>query len=200
MAAELDLDVVYVVAEHLAKAKRPVAQRDLHAEIPFDRRKIGGALFALVSCGFVVKEGVNDQAMLSVVKNVTAYHIIKMGEMGVDMGTLSSWIDISARQREAAMALAMHTEKLAELDEQARIKRAEASAKLAGPVKLPRDGMVDMLERLAMASEMSIQAREGAQEGDEVLGALREAHEQALRALAKYQEQLGKSGAEHLGF
>jgi hypothetical protein len=200
MAAQLDVDVVYVVTELLAKAQAPVSLSELQVEVPFDRRKVAAALFALASCGFLIKEGANDQATFCVAKTVTAYHIIKLGEMGVDMGALSSWIKISDRQRQAAMALAVQTEKLAELDEESRARRAEASAKLAGPVKLPRDSMVDMLERLALASDLSIQARQSQGPKDEVLTALQEAREQAMKALAKYQEQLGSAGAEHLGF
>jgi hypothetical protein len=198
---DFESDVAYVVVEYLAKRSEPASQQEILREAPFEKRKVAGVLFAMSSFGFLSKsqEG-GQEAVFSLTKSITAYHIIKLGEMGLDLTSLAGLVKISDRQRQAAMALAMQTEKLAELDEAARAKRAEVSAKSNPVAALPRDSIVDTLERLALASDMSIKEMRGAKKGDEVVRALMDAKEQAVRALAKYQEQLSKAGPEHLGF
>lgn len=204
-----DADVVFVVVECLAKAKRPVTQAEIIDEVPFDRRSVAGIVFALFSCGFLHRElsgnstvgsaGEQDY-MLSITKNVTAYHIIKLGELGLDMASLLSLVKVSEKQKQAAMALAMQTEKLAELDGKARAKRAESMAKQTNSTPPLRDAIVDTLERLAQASEMSINEVKGVRGSEDILRALVDAKEQAMKALVKYQDQLGKSGPDHIGF
>lgn len=199
---DFESDVAYVVVEFLAKKKNGASLADVLVEAPFERRKVGGVLFALTSCGFLDKaagaQGRPD--IYSVTGSVTAYHIIKLGEMGVDMSALSSMMKLSEKQKQAAMSLAMQTEKLAEMEGEARAKRAEALAKAAPAVALPRDAVVETLERLALASDLSIKELGAQGLSPEVMSALVDAKSQAEKALATYQEQLGKGGAEHLGF
>lgn len=195
-----DPDVVYVVADFLAKSKRPMSQAEVLDEIPFDRRSVSGVVFAMNSCGFLERSGSDDDYRFAIVKNVTAYHLIKMGEIGLDMMSLCQMVKVSDKQKQAAMALAMQTEKLAEMDEAARRKRVEEIAKNSASVPLPRDSIVDTLERLAVASELSIKEMKGLKGNEAVLQALLDAKEQAKLALKKYQSQLGQGGADHVGF
>lgn len=201
---EFDSDVAYVLVEFLSKSKSPVSQMEILDDVPFDKRSVTGLVFSMCSTGFVVKEGSasagEHEVRYSINKAITAYQIIKLGELGLDMNSLSSLVKISDRQKQAAMALAMQTEKLAEMDGELRAQRAEAIAKTTSASPLPRDAIVDTLERLALASEMSIKEMKGVKASDEVLKALVDAKEQALKALLQYQSQLGQSGAEHLGF
>lgn len=200
---DFESDVAYVVVEFLAQAKCGARLADVLVEAPFEKRKVAGVLFALASCGFLEKKAGahgDQDASYSVTSSVTAYHIIKLGEMGVDMSALSSMVKLSEKQKQAAMSLAMQTEKLAEMEDEARAKRAEALAKSAPAVALPRDAVVETLERLAMASDLSIKEMAGGSLAPEVMSALLDAKLQAEKALAKYQEQLSKAGPEHLGF
>jgi hypothetical protein len=207
---DLEPDVVYVVVEFLANAKRMVPQYEILEEIPFERRSVTGVLFALFACGFLVREALFEvpggksssdaDYVFGVCKNITAYQIIKLGELGIDMNSLSALVKISEKQKQAAMSLAMQTEKLAELDAQARVKRADSVSKHSVEPPLPRDAVVDTLERLAMASELSIKEMKAVRGNGDVLKALMDAKEQALKALTEYQNQLRKGGPEHLGF
>lgn len=206
---DLEPDVVYVVVEYLAKAKGMVSQHAILEEVPFARRSVTGVLFALFACGFLVREAVGEPCggkssdldyAFGICKNITAYHLIKLGELGLDMNSLSALVRVSDKQRQAAMSLSMQAEKLAELDEQARLRRADSVSKNSTEPPLPRDAVVDTLERLAMASEMSIKEMAAVRGNGDVLRALMDAKEQALKALTEYQLRLKNGGPDHLGF
>lgn len=205
---QLDGDIVYVVVEFLAKAKGFVSQPAVLDEVPFERRSVTGALYGLYACGFVERApvkpgsspGVDGEYLFCITKAITAYQIIKLGEMGIDMNSLSGLVKISDKQKQAAMALTMQTEKLQQLDEESRTRRAESAAKTTKAKPLPRDSIVDTLERLALASEMSIKEMGGAKGSEDVMRALVDAKEQALKALAQYQSQLQAGGADPVDF
>lgn len=201
---EFDPDVAYVVVEFLTKSRRPVTQAEVFDEVPFSRRYVTGVLVALTACGFVSRQqsktsGKDDDVFLEITKTVSAYQIIKLGEIGLSLSSLCDLVPISEKQKQAALSLAMQTEKLAEMDEDLRAKRASELAK-SSQVPLPRDSIVDTLERLALASEMSIKEMRGQKVGPEVLKALADAKEQALKALVEYQTNMGKGGPEHSGY
>ena len=198
---DIDSDVAYVLVEFLAKCKSPVNQQDIFEEVPFDKKAVSGVMFSLLSSGFLEKlvDNTGDHKF-SITHNITAYHIIKLGEVGLDMTTLSSIVRLSEKQKQAAMVLASQTEKLAEMDGEIRAKRADIVAKNSQTNPLPRDAIVDTLERLAIASELSIKELKETKANAEILKALIDAKEQAKKALLVYQAQLGTSGPEHLGF
>ena len=200
----IDPDVVYVVAECLAKAVGPLSQDEILTEVPFERRKVSGALHGLYACGFLEREAAPNEAVQNylyvVAKEVTAYHIIKLGELGLDFVSLSGLVKVGDKQKQAALVLASQTEKLAQLDETARAKRIQAASKSVVQKALPRDSVVDTLERLALASELSIKEMRGKKGGEAVLHALESARHEAIKALAAYQAQLQSSGANHVGF
>lgn len=202
-----EADIVYVVVEAIAKAKKSVTQTDLLDEVPFDSRKVTGVLFALFACGFLTRDeqkkvtpAAETDYAYCITKNISAYQIIKLGEIGLDMNSLSELVKISDKQKQAAMALTMQTDKLMEMDAQARATRAEAASKSSPPKELPRDSIVDTLERLALASELSINEMKGAKGSEELVKALMEAKEQAMKALHQYQKQLQAGGADNVGF
>ena len=206
---DIEPDVVYVVVEHLAKAKRMVSQREILEDIPFSRRSVTGVLFALFACGFLVREAVGEpfggkasdqDYAFGICKSITAYQLIKLGELGLDMNSLSGLVKVSEKQKQAAMSLSMQAEKLAEMDEEARLRRADSVSRNSIASPLPRDAVVDTLERLAMASEMSIKEMKAVRGNSDVLRALMDAKEQALKALTVYQLHLKNGGPDHLGF
>lgn len=201
---QIDPDIVYVVVECLSNATEPLSQEAILEEVPFDRRHVTGALHGLYACGFLERAAPAGKPatdyFYALAKVVTAYHIIKVGEMGLDLGSLSGLVKISDKQKQAALALASQAEKLAQLDDAARMRRIETAAKSAVSKPLPRDSVVDTLERLALASDMSIKEMKGAKGGEEVVRALQEARQEAIKALAAYQAQLQAGGANHVGF
>lgn len=192
-------DVAYVVLESLARAKGPMTLKDLLDEIPFPRASVAGVLAVLTAIGATEKSARGEGAEAvdyTLMRQLSSYQIIKVAELGVDLGTLGRLLSISEKQKQAALALATQGEKLKELDDQLRAKRNAERAKPAEA--LPRDTIVDTLERLAMASQMSLEDCQKDGSGAEVAKALQEVHEQALKALKEYQEELGKSA--HVGF
>lgn len=203
-----EANTVYVVVEFLAKSKGLVNQQAVLDEIPFEPRSVTGVLLALYACGFVERKlplgisGVAKDAdyLFGITKNISAYQIIKLGEMGIDMNSLGGLVKISDKQKQAAMALTTQSEKLMEMDGQARAKRAEAASKSSPKKPLPRDAIVDTLERLALASELSIKEVGGVKGNEDLLKALHDAKDQAMKALVKYQHQLQSGGADHAGF
>lgn len=204
----VDTDVIYLVVECLAKAKASLGQKEVLDEIPFEHRRVTGALYSLYACGFLERHLATANAsvvtdgdyLFAVTKGITAYQIVKVGELGLDMNALAGLVEISEKQKQAAMALTLQTEKLVQLDEEARTKRTESSARTAKIKPLPRDSVVDTLERLAKASELSINEINNAKGNEDVLRALVDAKEQALKALNQYQSQLQTGGADPLGF
>lgn len=190
-------EVAHVVIESLASAKGPMRLKDLLDEVPFPKASIAGVLAVLVAIGLVEKNAKGEGAEAAdytLGQRISAYQIIKVVELGVDLGTLSKLLSITDKQKQAAMSLATQAEKLKELDDQLRAKRSAERAKPAEA--LPRDTIVDTLERLALASEMSMEDYRKAGAGsDEIIKALQEAKEQALKALGEYQEELSKGGA-----
>lgn len=187
-------DVAYVVIEALARAKGPMTVKELLEEAPFPRASVAGVLAVLTAIGAAEKGA--DRADYTLKRQLSAYQITKLAELGVDLGTLGRLLSISDKQKQAAMSLATQGEKLKELDDQLRAKRQAERAKPADA--LPRDTIVETLERLAMASQASLEECQKSGAGEEVVLALQEARDQALKALGEYQEELGKSA--HVGF
>lgn len=190
----INSDAAFVVLEYLSKAQKTVPSKELIEELPFERKEIMPVLTALQSIGLLEKTAADDGGTAySISKDISAYHITKAVELGVDIVDLSSLLTISEKQKKAALALSSESQKLKELDDS---RKAEWSSDRGRPAELlPRDAIVDTLERLALASEISIEdfARKPG-ESEEILKALHEARGQALKALREYQTSLAKWG------
>ena len=186
-------DVAFVVLETIIKCKS-LSVKEILEDVPFDRMEVVSVLTTLAAIGVLVKEDVNSvskQARYFINKDLTAYHITKAVELGVDIGDLTSLLPISDKQKKAALALSAEALKLKEMDE--TIRQQKKSEKPKTTSNLPRDMIVETLERLTLASEISIEdySRNNG-EADEILKALQNAREQALKALKEYQSNMGR--------
>lgn len=195
----MENEIFYVLIDMLAKAKNGMRQDQLLEESPFDEKLASRALIALMNIGFVEKKDGGSE-ICAITKEITAYQLIKLGEFGIDMATLSGMVKVSEKQKQAAMALASEAKKLEKIEQDLKTKRAaEMSRGIESPA--PRDSIVETLERLALASESSIRGMKGKKNvGKEVLAALQDAKNQATKALKDYQDQLRQGGADHIGF
>lgn len=190
----LNEDLAHVLIETLARHKKAISYSDVMEEAPFDRREVASAFNTLVMIGIIEKhanEAEDDGFSYNLNKQLTPYQITKAVELGIDVKALGPALGISERQRQAALALSAQARKLKELDEQQRAKRMADRNKTAEA--LPRDMIVETLERLASASEISlIDYAKEAGDGDAILKALQDARTQALKALSDYQAELAR--------
>ena len=188
---DLNEDVAYLAIEILGKSKARLSLSEMLDEIPFERRDLVAALTVLHGIGLIERtsseSGDGFQYQLS--KEASAYQITKAVELGVDVGVLSRWMKVSDKQKQAALALSMQAQKLKEMDETLKAERGKA--RKADPAAGPRDMVVDTLERLLQASEISIEDySKTSKEGDEILKALQDARAEALKALDGYRKTL----------
>ena len=192
-----DPDVSILVLEALAKSKRPLSMEEVKEKVPLDSRSVGGVVLAMVNCAFLQKD---EQERLSINPTVTAYMLVKLGEIGLSLFELKRLVKISDRQAQAALALADQADKLAQMELEEREKRL-ASTRVKQKLNLPRDAVVETLELIAAASQMSIEAmKDSSGASGDVVAALFEAQRQAQKALSEYQEQLGGNGGGNVGF
>ena len=187
-----DGDAAYVVLETIAQGGA-MTLKDVLDEVPFGRSEVMSVLTTLSSIGILNKDesGSGRGAEYSINSELSAYHITKAVEIGIDLADLATILPISEVQKQAALDLSAQASILRELDESARAQKKVEKPK--STANLPRDMIVETLERLALASEISIEdyARSN-KESDEILFALKKAREQALKALKDYQSNLGK--------
>ncbi len=192
----LNEDVAYLAIELLGKSKRKLSLQEMLDSIPFERRELASVLTMLHGVGLVEREkGQESEGFLySLAQEATAYQITKAVEMGVDVSALSRWMRVSDKQKQAALALSMQSQKLRELDEQARERKSQGQK--TDDSSLPRDMVVDTLERLLLASEISIEDySKTRKDGDDILRALKTARDEAKKALQDYRKSLAAGGS-----
>lgn len=193
----LNEDVAYLAIELLGKSKKKLLLSEMLESIPFERRDVAAVLTILHGLGLVDREKFGTEGFAySLAKEATAYQITKAVELGVDVQALSRWMQVSDKQRQAALALSIQSKKLKEMDEHLRLEKSKNRKQ--DDSALPRDMVVDTLERLLLASELSIDDYcKTSKDGDDILKALKEARDEAKKALSDYRKAISSGSGEN---
>lgn len=198
--ADIDVELVNFLIEKLAKTGRMTSSEILD-EVPFGKTAVFGALTMLSSIGFLFREKAPGGAMYvyAISPDIGAYHITKAAEFGVDLAALSEILPITEKQKQAALALSAHVQKLKDLDASAKQERVRAIASSQGEDFAINDAITETLEKMIEASKVSVEEiLDSGTHCKEVVGSLIDARRQAEAALKNYREvkRKGSSGAD----
>ena len=190
MDISLNGDVAFVLLELISKSEG-LSLKEILDNSPFEKKEILHVTSSLISIEILIKElNENNEFIYYINKNITAYHITKAVEIGVDMSDISTLLPITDKQKKAALILSTQNEKLKKMDEDLKSKKSLKENKI-NINNLPRDMIVETLERLTLASEISIEDfSHSHSDSVEILKALKEARDQALKSLKDYQKSL----------